>query len=291
MKNSKVLMPVPSINFHLWEPCNMRCKFCFATFQDVKNTILPKGHLPKAKAIEVVCQLAKAGFEKITFAGGEPTLCPWLSDLMAIAKSRGMTTMIVTNGTRLTDDFLRENRKHLDWIAISIDSLSDTTNLATGRAVVGKRVIDKSDYERLIDQMHHYGFGLKINTVVTRLNYREDMTNFMLTSGAERWKVLQVLPIVGQNDTCISDFTITDEQFKYFLNRHKKVDFLVPESNSAMKGSYVMVDPAGRFFENSKGIHHYSEPILEIGVFEALQSLTYDFEKFIERGGIYNWKK
>ena len=80
---------IPSVNFHLWEPCNMRCKFCFATFQDVKNSILPRGHLPKQDAIEVVLQLAEIGFEKITFAGGEPTLCPWLPDLITIAKEMG----------------------------------------------------------------------------------------------------------------------------------------------------------------------------------------------------------
>lgn len=77
---------IPSVNYHLWEPCNMRCKFCFATFQDVKHSILPKGHLPKEQAIEVILQLAEIGFEKITFAGGEPTLCPWLPELIATAK-------------------------------------------------------------------------------------------------------------------------------------------------------------------------------------------------------------
>jgi len=92
---------IPSVNFHLWEPCNMRCKFCFATFQDVKQSILPKGHLPKKEAIEVVKKLAIYGFKKITFAGGEPLLCPWLPDLMKTAKELGMTTMIVTNGSRL----------------------------------------------------------------------------------------------------------------------------------------------------------------------------------------------
>ncbi|MEO0472453.1 MAG: radical SAM protein, partial [Bacteroidota bacterium] len=71
-----LISAVPSVNFHLWEPCNMRCGFCFATFQDVKRTILPKGHLPKEDALNVVQAIAKAGFEKITFAGGEPTLCP-----------------------------------------------------------------------------------------------------------------------------------------------------------------------------------------------------------------------
>ena len=34
---------IPSVNFHLWKPCNMSCKFCFATFQDFDRDILPKG--------------------------------------------------------------------------------------------------------------------------------------------------------------------------------------------------------------------------------------------------------
>ena len=49
---------IPSVNFHLWEPCNMKCGFCFAKFQDVKKNILPKGHLPKDKAIGVIKSLA-----------------------------------------------------------------------------------------------------------------------------------------------------------------------------------------------------------------------------------------
>ena len=47
-----------SVNFHLWQPCNMRCNFCFATFEDVKRTVLPKGHLPREAALEVVRLLA-----------------------------------------------------------------------------------------------------------------------------------------------------------------------------------------------------------------------------------------
>lgn len=117
----------------------MRCHFCFATFQDVKKTVLPKGHLPKEQAIEVVVALAHSGFQKITFAGGEPTLCPWLSDLITTAKKAGMTTMIVTNGTNLTDAFLENNKQYLDWITLSVDSLVTATNLKTGRAVSGKK--------------------------------------------------------------------------------------------------------------------------------------------------------
>ncbi|WP_282071372.1 hypothetical protein [Polaribacter atrinae] len=45
-------------------------------------------------------KIAAAGFEKITFAGGEPMLCPWLPKLIKTAKELGLTTMIVTNGSQ-----------------------------------------------------------------------------------------------------------------------------------------------------------------------------------------------
>lgn len=280
---------IPSVNFHLWQPCNMRCKFCFATFQDVKQTILPKGHLPKNQALEVVKQIADFGFEKITFAGGEPLLCPWLSELIKEAKHHGLTTMVVTNGSKLTEQFLIENQKHLDWIAISIDSLNETTNFNIGRAVVGKNILMVNHYKNLINAVKHYGYGLKINTVVNMFNYKEDFNDFIKETNPKRWKVLQVLPIKGQNDMNVNDLEISEKQFNYFIDKHKIIKTMIPESNKAMKGSYVMVDPAGRFFDNELGVHNYSKPILEIGVEDALKSVNYDVSKFIMRRGIYNW--
>ncbi|MBK7109364.1 MAG: viperin family antiviral radical SAM protein [Chitinophagales bacterium] len=283
---------IPSVNFHLWEPCNMRCKFCFATFQDVKHTILPKGHLPKEQAIEVVLQLAEIGFEKITFAGGEPTLCPWLPDLIAIAKQAGLTTMIVTNGSKLTYTFLEANRKNLDWIAISIDSLNTETNFQTGRAISGSTPLTLDYYKSLTDKVKHFGYGLKINTVVNSKNFHEDMSDFIRFAKPKRWKLLQVLPIKGQNDLQINDFKITDQQFQFFIDHHnglQNITSIIPESNNQIIGSYAMVDPAGRFYENTTGGHIYSKSILDIGARIAIQQMSYDFSKFVSRGGIYNW--
>lgn len=285
---------IPAVNFHLWEPCNMRCLFCFATFQDVKKSILPKGHLPKEQAIEVVLKLAQAGFQKITFAGGEPTLCAWLPELITTAKNAGLTTMIVTNGTNLTDEFLQANQNILDWIALSVDSLIDETNLMTGRAILGKKPITKEGYFELVDKIKSYGYGLKINTVVSAKNYHESMVNFIDYSKPSRWKIFQVLPIVGQNDNKIDSFLTSEIQFNHFIANHKLVENstkMVSETNDQIKGSYVMVDPAGRFFENITGKHIYSDPILEVGFERAIQQMFYDVEKFEERGGNYDWER
>ena len=272
----------------------MRCKFCFATFQDVKHSILPKGHLPKEQAIEVVKQLADFGFEKITFAGGEPTLCKWLPDLIATAKDEGMTTMIVSNGSRITNEFLQTNKNKLDWIAISIDSLDNDTNIATGRAISGKTPLQLDYYTSLVDRIKQHGYGLKINSVISSKNYNENMSEFIRYAKPSRWKLFQVLPMAGQNDLNIHDFEISDEQFQTFIDTHSElhdITAIVPESNTQMKGSYAMVDPAGRFYDNATGAHNYSRPILEIGSRLAIQQVNYDFSKFVSRGGIYDWKK
>ena len=92
---------IPSVNCHLWKPCNMRCRFCFASFQDVGQDDLPEGHLPRNERLAVVEALATAGFDKMNFVGGEPILCPWLPDLIRRAKELELTTSIVTNGRPL----------------------------------------------------------------------------------------------------------------------------------------------------------------------------------------------
>lgn len=283
---------IPSVNYHLWEPCNMRCKFCFATFQDVKQSILPKGHLPEDESVEVVRQLAEIGFEKITFAGGEPTLCRWLPKLIRTAKEAEMTTMIVTNGTNLTDEFLEKNRSHLDWIALSIDSIVDATNIESGRAISGKRPLTFENYKEIVNRIKSFGYRIKINTVVSSTNCHEDLSDLIAYVAPERWKIFQVLPIKGQNDQHIADLSISTEQFFNFVDRHSALEALtriVPEANTDMKGSYAMVDPAGRFYDNAQGTHNYSHPILEIGARLAIQQVNYDFNKFVKRDGIYDW--
>ena len=280
---------IPAVNYHLWEPCNMRCKFCFATFQEVKKTILPKGHLPKEDSLKLV-NLLSEHFDKITFVGGEPTLCPWLPDLIIRAKQLGMNTGIVSNGTRLNEKYLTELRPYLDWVGLSIDSLNEDTNVKMGRAIAGTKPLNETYYLNLVNLITSLGFKLKINTVVNKYNYTENLSEFIKVSGTNRWKVFQVLPIKGENDKHIDELKITKEEFNFFLANHEKTKHvLVPENNEEMRGSYAMVDPAGRFFENSTGSIINSDPILKVGVEKAYDMAHPDSDKFIKRGGVYNW--
>lgn len=274
---------IPAVNYHLWKACNFKCKFCFGTFNDVKQNNL------KIEDAKLVMQnIIDFGFEKITFSGGEPTLCNYLSELLKITKEGGMTTSIVTNGSMLNYEWLKSNKEHLDWIAISIDSLNLDTNIKSGR--FNKRNgLTKQKYLELVYLIKDLGFKLKINTVVSKYNINEDLAGFINLVKPERWKIFQALPIRNQNDKYVDDFSVTYNEFVTYLNRHKELTH-IKESNYDMKGSYIMIDPIGRFFENSKGKHKYSSKINSVGVETALSELNYCFKKFINRDGLYKWK-
>jgi len=285
---------VPSVNYHLWEPCNMRCGFCFATFQDVKREMdLPKGHLPKEECISVIDRIAEFGFEKINFAGGEPTLCPWLPDLITRAKEHEMVTSIITNGSKITDQWLDDLNGSLDWIGLSIDTVDPEKLIDLGRVVGGNTPITETGYLDIIRAIKQRGIRLKVNTVVTSVAWQEDFTAFIRLAKPERWKLLQALAVKGQNDANIADFTVTAEQFEAYVQRNRIVENdgigVVPESNAAMTESYVMIDPAGRFFDNAQGSYEYSDPILEVGAEAALKQVSIDTERFRQRGGHYDW--
>ncbi|MCG9126009.1 viperin family antiviral radical SAM protein, partial [Candidatus Poribacteria bacterium] len=209
---------IPAVNYHLWEPCNYKCHFCFATFQDVKKDMnLPKGHLPEIESISVVDEMAGIGFEKINFAGGEPTLCPWLPNLIIRAKKHGMVTSIVTNGSKITKQWLDGLDGSLDWIGLSIDTVDPEKLKRLGRARAGKFPMSEDNYLDVVEVIKQYKIRLKINTVVTSVTWDEDFTSFIKHAEPERWKLFQVLPIEGQNDQHIDDFTISHKQYNDYV--------------------------------------------------------------------------
>lgn len=271
-----------SVNFHINRACNFRCRFCYAPFHDVP------GQLSVDQARQIIGLLAAAGTQKINFAGGEPTLHPGLPDLLQHAHAQGMVTTIVTNGARL-GVLLRTHAHHLGWVGLSVDSVHEATQQRLGRGG-GQHI---ANVEALCAQARALGLKIKINTVVTRATWQEDMSPLIRRTRPERWKVFQALPIQGQNDGRIEPLLITPQQFDAFVGRHAHLAAEglapIPESNQAMRGSYIMIDPAGRFFSNATGRHVYSDPILDIGVQAALAQVRFDADKFLARGGHYAW--
>lgn len=286
-----------AVNYHLNKNCNFRCKGCYATFDDdpsVRGVMLPREQM---FAIVEAIAAAPLPFgktaRKLTFAGGEPTLCPWLPELIAHAKACGLVTMVVTNGSRCTPEYLRRVAPVLDWLTVSIDSLDAETNHAIGRHDSKGLPLSADAYGQILAEAAMLRLRTKINTVVNRINHREDMSGFIADSGIARWKVLQVMAVEGQNDAHMDLLSVTRAEFDAYVARHHRVAEagirVVPEPVTSIRGSYAMIDPQGRFFDSSAGHHTYSTPILNSGIEAAFAQVSFDRVAFEQRGGSYDF--
>lgn len=283
--------PIEAVNYHIWRSCNMKCKFCFATYDSILPSSFANG-LPLADAKLLVEALQLSGFRKLTFAGGEPTLCPWLIEVVAYAREVGLKTALVSNGSRMTCELIEALAPNLDWVALSIDSCSRHVNVAQGRAVGGRKPMSTDTLVDIAEQFRRRGVRLKINTVVTRLNADEILVPVVERVRPERWKIMRVLEIAGENDHFMKLLTVSDEGFRNFVRRNSGIPpgtRQIVEDNNDMIASYVMVDPGGRFIDNNLNAYSVSAPILAVGVEAALRDVSLSRKAFEERGGSYDW--
>ena len=87
--------------------------------------------------------LKASGMEKLNFAGGEPFLYPsFLRDLLRYGKEelKLKSISIVSNGSKVTEKFLKENAQYLGILAISCDSFNPETNIKIGQGKTGRNV-------------------------------------------------------------------------------------------------------------------------------------------------------
>lgn len=271
----------PTVNLHINSTCNYRCEFCYAHFRGH-----PSG--PSAAGwISILEALLEAQVRKVNFAGGEPTLHPHIGELVCAARKLGFVVSLVTNGTRLPR-LLESHATDIDLVGLSVDSAREDVNRQLGRGR-GNHV---EQTLRLARQVHSLGIRLKVNTVVTSLVLTEDMRPLIRELNPERWKIFQVLPIRGENEGVVDRLLVTAEEFAHFIERNRNLGpacrtLVVPEDNSAMTGSYAMIDPAGRFFDNASGELQYSQSILSVGLPTAWGEITFDLGRFEGRGGSY----
>ena len=272
---------IKSANWHITNRCNYACKFCFAQNLGRKELSFEDG-------VILLEKLSKHGIEKINFAGGEPLLHPRLADYCREAKNLGMTVSIVTNGSRLNREMIDSLKGNVDWIGLSIDSSLDSVEAELGRGF-GNHVSQIIEAANLI---HEAGIRLKVNTTVTSKTWMENMKPLIQLLHPDRWKVMQMLVITGENDESSAGLGISNGQFRVFMERHRSVClapgvYPVFEFADEMEDSYFMIRPDGQVkSDKGKKITLYDlDEVLDKGT-----ELCVNPERYLDRGGIYEWK-
>ncbi len=244
-----------------------------ASFFDPANTLNP-----------LRCEMQWSSV-RLNLAGGEPLLYERQAfNIITQARELGFEVSMITNGSRLSRLPLDELAGNLCLLGVSVDSAERATNLAIGRKDRRGQVLEMTDLQNTLFQMKQKNpaMRLKINTVVNALNHQEDMSRLIESLNPERWKVLRMLPVIT------TDLSVSDEQFDGFVHRHRHLSSIMCVENSQdQTESYIMIDPQGRFFQNSRkaGLsgYQYSRPILETGAQSAFTAMKFTPTRFMAR--------
>jgi radical S-adenosyl methionine domain-containing protein 2 len=280
------------INWHITEACNYNCTYCFAKWG--KPNELHRSLEAIEKLLDNLADYfirgssplkQKLGYKnvRLNIAGGEPMLLgSTFSIVLMLAKQKGFKTSFITNGHYLLNNKFDLPTNVLDMVGISFDSQSYDVRCQIGRVDRKGNSLSSDGLKLALEKLSSTQQGLKtkINTVVNKLNWQEDFSSLISEIMPYKWKALQVMPY-GEDNLLISN-----EQFNHFVEKHSGRGLpIYAESNSAMTESYLMVDPKGRFYQNSSGGsgYKYSESINEVGAAKALKQISFNEAVFIAR--------
>lgn len=270
-------------NFHVTNSCNYRCTYCFGKFPD-------KTELTFGQACSVVDNIARYFLKnsitdgRINLAGGEPLLYPHLEELIDYINAYGIKVSVITNGSLLTEEMIKGWKDKVYCLGLSIDTVLSETNAAIGRYYRNKTISTKQ-LIRLTQAIHRNSIKLKINTVVSRLNVNEDMTELYKRLKPDRLKLLQMELVESVND-CAKHLAISKKAFDGFCKRHKNCCHdIVFEYSCDMENSYLMINPQGEFQLNDGGKYEIYGSCLEEELDDILSRGHISIVKYDSRYG------
>ena len=271
------------VNWHVTETCNYGCKHCFAKWgkqHEVWEDPDKVNHVVKGIAdyVNTTAMIPKRA--RLNIVGGEPIMSPdKLWNVVKAAKDCGIEISMITNGSHL--EVIRPFAHMVSQVGISIDSFEHETNLKIGRACNGK-TLSFEDIKTKIKYVQEVNpkLKIKVNTVVNKYNFSEELLYTVLALKPCKWKILRQMPF-GENKG-ISDFMF----YSFIRNNYKEFgDYgsdckISIEDNNAMTESYLMISPDGRLFQNGSAEYSYSRPLTEVSFAEALQDIKFNVAKF-----------
>ncbi|GHU92858.1 hypothetical protein FACS189479_02940 [Spirochaetia bacterium] len=262
------------VNLHLLDACNYQCAHCFAHFG--ASHTLSCGQWKKI----VDNILSDMDVERFNLAGGEPLLYSGLTELSEYIRDRGSAVSVITNGYNLSSDKLRKLKAGgVSMIGMSIDSTCSSTLRTMGRRTKTGDVLDPARCLDLCKAIKKAGMSLKINSVISKLNYTEDFSRFIQAAGPARWKIIKMKPFYSARFDN-SGITIGEGQFNHFISRHAGIPHLAERD---MANAYILVDAFGNLVDNGSEDNSPVANLLTKEFSSAFSRLKFNYDTYQKR--------
>jgi cyclic pyranopterin phosphate synthase len=188
--------------------CNFRCRYCMPL---EGLPWLPKADILSYEEIaEVVRQLAPLGLRRVRLTGGEPTIRPQLSRLVAMLRAVPQVEDIAlsTNGVKLPTLASELVAAGLDRVNISADSLHADRIVAIARRDLG------FDPVRAATAAEAAGLDpIKLNVVVMRGTNDDEVVEFARLTLEHPWHVrfIELMP-VGEMEMLTDEHVVPSDE-------------------------------------------------------------------------------
>lgn len=217
----------------------MNCKYCFRN-KKYNNKV----NVDWKRIIDWI--VLQWNINEINIAGGEPTLAPFLLEMVKYCNENNLKTSLITNGFILDhdQDLLNDLIKYIDCIGISVDSLDNSINSKIGRCTSGS-TLNLSDIENIYQCVKSHNKIFKINTVISKLNIDDISIYEMKDMKIDRYKLLK-------NNN--GDLAILEEEFVLYCNKfnNNMQNMNPPIIESKMNDTYIKIISDGILDSNSK---------------------------------------
>jgi MoaA/NifB/PqqE/SkfB family radical SAM enzyme len=136
------IMPV-TIDMGIHKGCNMRCLFCYGTYQKPSNAYIPTHRL-----LMLAEDAGAAGVKGIAIIGdGEPTLNKGLYEFVDALTANKVESAVATNGLLLDEDKAEALTRNCTWLRFNISAVGEKYPVIHK----GTTIHDAIKIERIID--------------------------------------------------------------------------------------------------------------------------------------------
>ncbi len=248
-----------SVNLQVTKMCNLRCPYCFADLETLKEV----DDLSTDDILETIDELYKFGCRHIILMGGEPLCRRDIGKIIRYIKSKWMRCEIVVNGYFVKKYV--EDLKLCDSVCISLDGPAASNDILRGKGCHDKviealRILKENNIQARIhailtrynfqdgppyiaETAKKFGFPFNFSMVMLRPEIRQDYLEFTeeeTIDFIQRYKQLkdQGYPVFT-SDTC----------FQYMEKWPKKGEFTIFERDKLNKEQMKWVVPCnyGKF--------------------------------------------
>ncbi len=232
--------------------CNLHCQHCLAGHGNefIKD-------LTEKQQIDALKKIIDSKVTRITWTGGEPTICKSLPNLLDICHDNNVMSIITTHGLALSQKLYAALNPNFDKLRFSFDGLEKTHNVIRGGQYFHKTI-------NAMVKTKSKGFTVEANISVMKNNVADipELIVQLEKLSVEKIVLLNLMKRESANDNEIEK--PSKDAYLYLNNQLKKLKINYPNLTIQLNNywdkadAYIVIESDGEIFLCSENLQDKS---------------------------------